>query len=77
MGAINKEIENLKVAFHVLDDEFKAPVGCNKSSGHFLFDARMPLERKTRWAKDRHEAPETKWSTFVGVISRERALALN
>jgi len=69
--AINKEMENLKVAFDILEDGAKPPVGYNKASGHLVFDVRMTLERKARWVKDGHKTPEPDWSTFAGVASRE------
>ena len=71
MDAINKEMENLKVSFDILDNGAKPPVGYNKASGHLVFDVRMTLERKARWVKDGHKTPEPKWSTFAGVVSRE------
>ena len=58
MDAINREIENLKVAFYFLDDGSKVPVSCNKASGHLAFDFRMILDLKDRWVKDGHNAPE-------------------
>ena len=71
MDAISKEIENLKVAFDVLEDGAKIPVGHTKASGYLVFDVRMALERKARWVKDSHRTPETEWSTFAGVVSKE------
>ena len=38
MDAINKEMENLKVAFDILEDGANPPVGYNKASGHLVFD---------------------------------------
>ena len=60
-----------KVDFDILEDGAKVPVGCNKSSGHLVFDVRMTLERKARWVKDGHKTPEPVWSTFAGIVSRE------
>ena len=71
MDAINREMENLKVAFDILEDGAKVPVGYHKASGHLVFDVRMTLERKARWVKDGHKTPEPEWSTFAGVVSRE------
>ena len=72
MDAINREMENLRVAFDILEDGSKIPVGYHKASGHLVFDVRMTLERKARWVKDGHKTPEPEWSTFAGVVSRER-----
>jgi hypothetical protein len=69
--SINKEMENLKVAFDILPEGKNAPPGYSKASGHIIFDVRMTLERKARWVKDGHKTPEPGWSTFAGVVSRE------
>ena len=58
MDAINGDIEKLKVAFDILEDEAKIPVGYNKASGHLVFDVRVTLERKYRWVEDGHRTPE-------------------
>ena len=71
MDAINRDIENLKVAFDVLEHKAKIPVGHTKASNHLVFDVCMTLERKARQVKDDHRTPEPKWSTFAGVVSRE------
>ena len=57
MDASNKEIENLKVAFDIPEDGAKILVGCEKASGHLVFDVCMTLERKARQVKDGHETP--------------------
>ena len=69
--AINREMENLKVVFDVLEDGAKIPVGCKKVSSHLVFDIHMMLEGKARWVKDGHRTLEPEWSTFAGVVSRE------
>ena len=69
--AINKEMENLKVAFDILPDGKSPPVHYTKASGHLVFDVRMTLERKARWVKDGHRTPEPDHSTYAGVVSRE------
>ena len=50
------------------------PVHYTKANGHFIF-VRMTLERNTRWVKDGHKTPESKWSTFAGVVSRESIIS--
>ena len=69
--AINKEMDNLKVAFDILHDGREPPVQYKKASGHMVFDIRMTLERKARWVKDGHRTPEPDNSTYAGVVSRE------
>ena len=69
--AINKEMNNLKVAFDILQDDQNPPPGYSRASGHIIFDVRMTLERKARWVKDGHRTPEPDWCTYAGVVSRE------
>ena len=69
--AINKEIENLKVAFGINPEGSRPPVNYTLDTGNIIFDVRMPLERKARWVKDGHKTPILEWSTFAGVVSRE------
>ena len=70
--AINKEMENLKVAFDIIHNKGrKLPATYTKASGHMVFDVRMMLEQKAHWVKDDNRTPEPGWSTYAGVISRE------
>ena len=69
--AIDKEMQNLKVAFDILPEGSMPPVGFTKSSGHIIFDVRMTLERKARWVKDGHKTRQPENSTYAGVVSRE------
>ena len=41
INMINREMENLKVDFDILEDGAKIPVGHDKASGHFVFNVRM------------------------------------
>ena len=63
--AIDREMENLKVAFAIL------PEGYKSASGHLVFDVWMTLERKAKWLKDGDKTPEPEWSTYAEVVSRE------
>ena len=54
VDAINREIENLKVSFDILEDGAKILVGHNKASGHLVIDVHVALERKDRLVKDGH-----------------------
>ena len=65
-------MNNLRVAFDILEDKRSLPPGYTKSSGHIIFDVRMTLERKTRWAKDGHKTRNPDNCTYAGtVVSRE------
>ena len=74
MDAINREMENLKVAFDILEDGAKIPVGYHKASGHLVFDVRMTLERKARLVKDGHK-PLNPSGLLLLELSRERVSA--
>ena len=69
--ALNREMENLKVAFDIIPEGKSPPPGYFRSSGHIIFDVRMSIERKARWLKDGHKKPEPSWSMYAGVVSRE------
>ena len=43
MHAINREMENRKVAFDILEDGIKIPVVHKKASGYLVFYVRMTL----------------------------------
>ena len=70
--AINKEMFNVGVAFEILDDNQRVPVGYEKVSGHLIFDVKMDFTRKARYVLDGHktEKPDN-ISTYAGVVSRE------
>ena len=69
--AINKEMENLKVAFEIKPEGFRPPVNYTLATSHLILDVRMTLQRKSRWVKDGHKTPIPEWSEFAGVVSRE------
>ena len=69
--AINKEMEDLKVAFDIKPESSRPPVNYTFATGHLIFDVRMTLEPKARWVKDGHKTTILEWSTFAGVVSRE------
>jgi hypothetical protein len=69
--AIAMEMLNIGVAFEVLPDGQKAPVGWKKVTGHFVWDVKMDFTRKARWVLDGHLTPNPVGSTYAGVVSRE------
>ena len=63
---------NVCVAFEILlVQNAKAPPGWFKASGHIVFDVKMDFTRKARWVKDGHKTPDSKTSSFAGVVSRD------
>jgi hypothetical protein len=69
--AIEKEMSNVGIAFEILEDGQKAPIGWSKASGHIVFDVKMDFTRKARWVLDGHLTKKPDISTYAGVVSRE------
>ena len=69
--AYRKEMKNVGIAFEILDEGARAPVGWKKSSVHLIFDVKMTGERKARLVKDGHRTPDPETSSYAGVVSRE------
>ena len=67
-------MQKLQVAFGILDTKCKPPPGWLKASGNIIFDVRMKLERKDRWAKYGHRTPKPENLTYDGLVSQERVL---
>lgn len=70
--AIAKEMKNVRVAFNILPDGSRAPVGHQKIRCHMIFDVKMEdFRRKARLVAGGHttEAPAT--MTYASVVSRE------
>ena len=65
---LNKDMDNLKVAFDILPDGKSTPFYYTKTSGNLIFDVTMVLKRKDRWVKDGHKTPQPEWSTFEVVV---------
>ena len=69
--AYEKEMANVGIAFQILAEGKRAPVGWRKSSVHLVFDVKMTGERKARLVKDGHRTPDPETSSYAGVVSRE------
>lgn len=69
--ALSKEMQNVGIAFEVLDHGQSEPVGWSKVTGHIIFDVKMDFTRKARWVIDGHKSPNPIGSTYAGVVSRE------
>ena len=46
--ALAKEMKTVGVAFDVLEDHQRVPVGWSKASGHLIWDVKMDFTRKAR-----------------------------
>ena len=44
--ALQKEMDNVKIAFDILSDDQELPSGYKKASGHIIFNVQMTFERK-------------------------------
>ena len=70
--AINKEIKNVRVAFHLLGEEESLPPGSKHIPYHFVFDVRFDLTRKARLVAGGHRNKEVpQHSRFSSVASRD------
>ena len=69
--ALAKEMKNVGVAFDVLEDHQRVPVGWTKASGHLIWDVKMDFTRKARWVKDGHQTANPIGSNYAGVVSRD------
>ena len=67
--ALVLEMYNVGVAFEILEEGQKAPLGWNKASGHLIWDVKMDFTRKARWVLDGHKTPDPIGSTLAGVVS--------
>jgi len=67
-----KKMTEVGVAFEVLEEEMKAPIGWSKVTGHLVWDVKMDFTRKARWVLDGHKTPNPIGSTYAGVVSRDR-----
>ncbi len=69
--ALAKEMTEVGVAFEVLEEGIKAPIGWSKVTGHLVWDVKMDFTRKARWVLDGHRTPNPIGSTYAGVVSRD------
>ena len=69
--AIEKEMANTKVAFRILNDNEKIPVGYKMIACHMIFDVKMDFTRKARYVARRHMTTMPVALTYSSVVSRE------
>ena len=68
---VDLEMDNVAVAFKILENGEPVPVGWRKSSGHIVYDVNMDFTRKARWVKHGHLTRDPDNSTYAGVVFRE------
>ena len=69
--AIEKEMKNVSISFHILDTDENIPVGYRHATGRIIFDVKMDFTRKAQWVLDGHKCPDPYGSTYAGVVSRD------
>jgi hypothetical protein len=70
-NALAKEMTEVRVAFELLEENVKAPIGWSKVTGHLVWDVKMDFTRKARWVLDGHKTPNPIGLTCAGVASRD------
>ena len=69
--AITKEMTNVGIAFEVIEDDAKMPVGWVKVTGHMIFDVKMDFTRKARFVLDDPKTTDPIGSIYAGGVSHE------
>ncbi len=69
--AIIKEMNNVRIAFDIKDEEQQTPVGYIEIETMMVFDVKMDFTRKARLVARGDKTPEPSKSTYAGVVSRE------
>ena len=70
--AIQKELKNVLVAFHLLEDGEHLPVGSKEIPYHIIFDVKLDLTRKAWLVAGGHRKKDVpKYTTFSTVASRD------
>ena len=70
--AIKKELEKVKIAFLLLEDNETPPIGSKLINYHIIFDVKMDLTRKARLVAGGHLNKEVpRHLTYSSVVSKE------
>ena len=72
MDAISKEMTNVRVAFEILKDGDRAPIGHKHINCHLIYDVKMEdFRRKSRLVAGGHMTETPKCMTYSSVVGRE------
>ena len=72
MNAIAKEMTNVRVAFDILKDGDRAPIGHKQINCHLIFDVKMEdFRRKARLVAGGHMTETPKCMTYSIIVGRE------
>ena len=69
--AMQKELQNVDIAFEWLDKGVKPPPGYKKVPYHFVFDIKMDFTRKARLVAGGHVTDPPSVMTYSSVVSRD------
>ena len=70
--SIQKEMNNVKVAFHILDDDRPIPVGYQYMDCHLVFDIKFDgFTFKSRMVAGGHMVDTPSFLTYASVVSRD------
>ena len=68
--AIKPEMENVSVAFEVLEDGKRPSASHKRVPFHMIYDIKMDFTRKARLVAEGCRTPNPVRSTYSGVVSR-------
>jgi hypothetical protein len=69
--SVEKEMKNVRIAFKVLDDGTRVPVGYQQIPCMLIFDVKMDFTRKTRLVAGGHVTEPPSVLTYASVVTRE------
>jgi hypothetical protein len=69
--SVEKEMKNVQIAFKVLDDGTRVPVGYQQIPCMLIFDVKMDFTRKTRLVAGGHVTEPPSVLTYASVVTRE------
>ena len=69
--AILKEMKNNKIAFNILKEDEKVPIGHKQIRCHLIFDVKMDFTRKARYVAGGHMTDPPASITYSSAVSRE------
>ena len=64
-------MNNVRIAFDILDTEDNTPIGYQKIHCHLVFDVKMDFTHKARLVAGGHTTEVTEISNYSSVVSRE------
>ena len=68
--AIKREMENVSVAFEILEDGKRPSAAHKKVPFHMIYDIKMDFTRKAMLVAEGCRTPNPVTSTYAGVVSR-------